>query len=145
MACATQHDACVRHLMTAWRQRAFVFLFWKQWRLVWRQCGIAAPPIFTVKFVFRSGYCFTLIFIFALTGRVDNVFSLSKSFCKKLNIKHLFGFVWEALQITKVWSCERLQGRCRYSMEGLWPVSQAQPAWNCELELGFPQCRPGKW
>jgi len=49
------------------------------------------------------------------------------------------------LQITKVWSCERFQGRYRYSMEGLWPVNQAQPAWNCELELGFPQCRPGKW
>jgi len=31
----------------------------------------------------------------------------------------------EALQMTKVWSCERLQRRCRYSkvLERLWPVN----------------------
>jgi len=41
-----------------------------------------------------------------LTRRVDNVSSPPKTLCTKLNIRYLFGFVWEALQITKVWSCE---------------------------------------
>jgi len=46
----------------------------------------------------------------------------------------------------KVWSCERLQHRCCCSkvLEGLWPVNQAQPTWNCELELCFLQRRAGK-
>jgi len=46
----------------------------------------------------------------------------------------------------KVWSCERLQRRCRYSkvLEGLWPVNQAQPTWNCKLELCFPQRQAGE-
>jgi len=48
--------------------------------------------------------------------------------------------------MTKVWSCERLQRRCRYSkvLEGLWPVNQAQPTWNCKLELCFPQRQAGE-
>ena len=46
-----------------------------QWRLICRHCGSAAPPIFTVNFVFRSIYCVTLIFKSALTKRVDNVSS----------------------------------------------------------------------
>jgi len=48
-----------------------------------------------------------LIFKFALTKRVYSVSSLPKTLRTKLNITHLFGFVWEALQMTKVWSCER--------------------------------------
>jgi len=47
--------------------------------------------------------------------------------------------------MTKVWSCERLQRRCHYCkiLECLWPVNQAQPTWNCALELLFPQRRAG--
>ena len=41
--------------------------------------------------------------------------SLPKTLRTKLNIIHLFVFVWKALKMTKVWSCERLQHRCRYS------------------------------
>jgi len=40
--------------------------------------------------------------------------SLPKTLRTKLNIRQLFGFVWEALQMTKVWRCERLQRRCPY-------------------------------
>jgi len=117
------------------------FYFPNQWWLVCRQCGAAAPPIFTVNFDFKSGLCFTLTFKFTSPRRRDNVPSLPKSLCTKLNFGHSFGFVWEALQVTKVWNCERLQRRCRCSrvLERLWPVNQAQSTWNCELELSFPQ------
>jgi len=78
------------------------------------------------------------MFKFALTRRVDNVSSLPKTSCTKLNIRRLFGFVWEALQMTKVWSCEHLQRRCRYSkvLEGLCDLSikHSQPgtaSWTC--------------
>jgi len=60
-------------------------------------------PCFHGNFLFRSVDYFTLIFKFALTRRVDTVPCLPKTLCTfKLNIKHLFGFVWEALQMTKV-------------------------------------------
>ena len=57
-----------------------------------RHCGAAAPPTFMVNFVFRSVYYFTLIFKFAFTRRVDNVSSLPKTLCTKLNIRHSFVF-----------------------------------------------------
>jgi len=43
--------------------------------------------------------------------------------------------------MTKVWSCESFQRRFRYSkvLVGLLPVNQAQPKWNCALDLRFPQ------
>jgi len=36
--------------------------------------------------------------------------------------------------MTKAWSCECWQSRCRYSkvLEALWPVNQAQTTCNCE-------------
>jgi len=55
------------------------------------------------------------------------VSSFLKTLCTKLNIRYLFGFVWEALQMKKVWRCERVQCRRRYSkvLEGQWPVNKA--------------------
>jgi len=74
---------------------------------------------------------------------------MPKTLCTNLNIRHQFGFVWEALQMTNVWSCDRLQHRCRYSkvLERLRPVNQAQPIWNCgpELCVWIPQHRTGKF
>jgi len=108
----------------------------------WRNCS---TPYFHGRFHFMSVDCFTLIFEFVLTRRVDNVSSLPKTLCTKLNIRQLFGFV-EALQMTKVWSCERLQRQCCCSkvLEGLLPVNQAQLHWNYALELWIPQRWAGK-
>ena len=50
----------------------------------------------------RYIYCFTLILKLSLTRRVDNVPSLPKTLSTKLNIGHLIGFVWAALQMTTV-------------------------------------------
>jgi len=121
-----------------------VHLVGQQQGPVCRHCVAAAPPIFTVNFVFRSVCCFALMSKFASTKRVNNVSSLPKTLSTKLSSRHLFPFVWEALQMN-VWSCERLQRRCPYSkvLEGLFPVNQAQPTCNCELELWFSQRRDG--
>ena len=35
--------------------------------------------------------------------------SIPKTLCTKLNIEHLFGFVWEALQMTNVWTVTDLR------------------------------------
>jgi len=104
-------------------------------------------------FVFRWVYCFGLIFNFAWTRTLDNVSSLRKTLCTKLNIRHLIVFAWEAqaLQMINVWSsrtCERLQRRhvaiekCRKSC-GL-PVKQSQPG-TASLELWYPQSRVAGW
>jgi len=42
---------------------------------------------------------------FECTRSVDNV-SLHKTFSTQLNFRHLFVFAWEALQMSKTWSCE---------------------------------------
>ena len=92
-------------------------------------CGAVAPPNFTVIFVFRSVYCFTLIFKTALTRKVDNMSSLLKTLCAKLNIRRLFGCAWEALQIAKVWSCE---------IEMAWAVVRGPVKWRQRTCLHGP-------
>jgi len=68
--------------------------FNQRWTL---HCGTAAPPIFMQNFLYTLVFCFTLTFSFARTKHFDNVSSLHKPFGKRLNIRHLFVFVWEAL------------------------------------------------
>jgi len=60
-------------------------LIHNQWRLARRHCS---TPILTQYFVFRSVYCFILIFSFASTRHVENVSSLRKTFGTRLNIRH---------------------------------------------------------
>jgi len=50
----------------------------------------------------------------------------TKHFAQRLNIRHLFVFVWEALQMTKTWSHERSQHwYCnRKLQDALWPINQ---------------------
>jgi len=51
-------------------------------------CGAAVLTIFMLYF--KSADCFTLIFSFACTRSVENVASLHKTFCTKLNVRRLF-------------------------------------------------------
>ena len=93
----------------------------------------------TIHLVFRSAYCFALILNFAWTRRIDNVYSLPETFYTKINIKHLFDFVWEALQWQKLGSVSACShdvaiAKCRKgcglsikhtkSRTRLWAVSQ---------------------
>jgi len=91
----------------------------KQWRLVCTPCGTATPSLFTLYFVFRSAYCFTWIFSFGCTRSVGNVSSLHKTYCTKFHITHIFTFVWEALQMTKTWSCGECQRQSRSRNAGV--------------------------
>jgi len=60
----------------------------------------------------------------------------------EVKYNHLFGFVWEVRQMTKVRNCERFQRRCRRCkvLEGLWPVDQAQSTSNCGFRSAGLSC-----
>ena len=95
-----------------------------QLRIICRHCGTAAPPIFMLYFIFRSICCIIMIFSFACTRRVDNVY-LPNPFWTRLNIRYAFVLEWKALQMTKLETLgahSASQRRSRSRSE-LWPES----------------------
>jgi len=107
-----------------------------------RNCSI---PYFHAIFRFMSTYYFALIFSFTYTRCIDNMPSLHKTFYTRL-ILCIYFFVWEALQMTKTWSCERLKRQSRYRKYGKGCGLSIKNSHHGTVspELWFPQHRTGK-
>jgi len=113
-----------------------------QWRLVYRHCRTAAPHIFAIYFVFKSVYCYTLIFNFARTRRVDIVCFLPKNFSTKLMLTSIcFCMVSTASDETlELWALAAPVS-LKPSVER---VAACQSS-TANLELWFPLRWTGMW